>query len=144
MRPSTEEEEGASSVPAHAKGEPLLGASSMTASPAFRRRTEDDVADPASVLHSSALVDLIALEFVPDKPRARGGIVATFRDARGTLVMIRLSHSAASRFFRALGSGPVAQITDTKGRPLHELIEFQPTTPIEVTPLQDPAESSAG
>ena len=98
-----------------------------------------DVADPASVLHAPALVDLVGFEFVSDKPRVRGGIIVTFRDERGALVTIRLSRSAAGSLFRALESGPATPITNMN---LAELIDVQPATLIEATPPYDPAESN--
>ena len=96
-----------------------------------------DVADPASVLYASALVDLVGFEFVSDRPRVRGGIIVTFRDERGALVVIRLSRSAAGSLFRALETGPAAPITNIN---LTELIDVQPTTLIEASPPYDPAE----
>jgi hypothetical protein len=108
----------------------------MTASRLFRSPIMGEVAEAASVSYAPALSELIGCEFVPDKPRVRGGIFLTFRDERGALVKIRLLRKAAGNLLRALESGPVANI---RGNPLvTDLIEVQPL--VEVTSAHDRVE----
>ena len=90
-----------------------------------------DVADPASVLYASALVDLVGFEFVSDKPRVRGGIIVTFRDVteRQRAVMLRvqeLSVAMGSNLY--LTGGTVRDlITGASLRDLDFTVEGNPS-----------------
>ena len=97
-----------------------------------------EVKEAASVLYAPALAEVIASEFIPNKPRIRGGILITFGDERGALVTIRLLREAVGNLLRVLGADPVAQINDAKSLPI--LIELQPNTFSEIAPAHDPIE----
>lgn len=97
-----------------------------------------EIKEAASVLYAPALAEVIASEFIPDKPRVRGGILITFRDERGALVTIRLLQKAVGDLMRALEADPVAQINDVKSLPI--LIDFQPNTLSEIASAHDPIE----
>src|ERR1051326_5915900 len=98
----------------------------MRGSHSFRSPMMGEVTEAASILYAPALAEVIAFEFIPDKPRIRGCILVTFRDERGTLVTVRLLRAAADGLLRALATGAVAQVADVNDKSLPDLIEAYP------------------
>jgi hypothetical protein len=100
-----------------------------------------ELTEAASILYAPALAEVIAFEFIPDKPRIRGCILVTFRDERGTLVTVRLLRAAADGLLRALATGAVTQVADVNDKSLPDLIEAQPKMLVDATPPHDPIEA---
>src|SRR5262245_23971330 len=104
-----------------------------------------NVGEPASVLYSPALAEMIGCVALSDTPRVRGSIRVTFRDERGTLVTIRLMCAAAEGLLKALQSGLLT--LQTEKRPNHfggNLIEVQPGAVLEAPSARMRSTSVAG